>query len=1005
MKKTGSIIPKKIHYCWFGKKTLPKSVEKCIKSWEKYCPDYEIIQWNESNIDLNHSKFAKDAYEAGKWAFVSDALRYQIIYDNGGIYFDTDVEVIKNLDTLLSLEAFMGFEGSDYIASGLGFGGVKGCKIIKEMADIYSGIDFLDNINSVEKISTPILITSFLEKRGLVRNGELQKVGDLTIFPEDYFSPKNPITRLLNITNNTYSIHHYDASWVDSEEKKHIEDLEIRAKELMKEQSKKVSIIIPVYNGANYVRRAIDSALNQTYKNIEVIVVNDGSTDKTDDIVRSYGNRVRYYKKENGGVATALNLGIQKMRGQYFSWLSHDDEYHPEKIEKQVKLAKKYDDNTIIVSNWLIIDQYNNILEKKYISHIIEKYPTAFLAFDRKTWLNFCALLIPKSIFEEYGNFDETLKTTQDYDFLFRISQKSKFKILEDHLLFSRAHPEQGCLSIKNALDDSDIIHYNIISSLSHKEIMEYFNNNIDDMYEVFYSFYNNGYKRAPSIILKHILQFYKDNGNSSMIIQDICEKVLGINDSKINSLEDLINKYNEKKAKPRLLFFSADWLVGGVERVLSVLFNNLSQDYDIILITPYTDKVGLKLNNNIHHFKVSHAYFESCYDFCLFAFSIIYDVDITIGCMNLFEKVLDFYQLLRGTKIRAISSNHEHYLFPYKSKYLNKAVQKRLTAYKNVCASIWLTNFSTKVYNCYNDNGYKIANPNTFEVQNNNIEKKKEKIILCVGRFYDFVKRVDRTLKCFSIVLKSVPDAKLVMVGKYDLNVSVVENEVTTINDLMAKYKLPKEKVEFVGEQENVADFYKAASLLILTSNTEGFPMVFNEAGAYGLPVVCNEIPGLEDIIIDSENGFIVPQDDLVGMAQKVVELLNNNDLRVKMGEKSKELVSRFTVEKICEQWKFVFDEVIKSNDNIKLQEKLNTKLNCEIANYAKSFKDLANELNNIFIYVNQSSDLPVQNVVNNQNRINRYFKLFVRSLKDDGLKSTLKKSIRKIKNKIIKK
>ena len=1011
MGKTSYKIPKKIHYCWFGGKELPESAINCIESWKKYCPDYEIIQWDETNVDLNCSQFVKEAYESKKWAFVSDAFRYKVIYDHGGIYFDTDVEVVRPLDELLKLDAFMGFEGTEYVASGLGFGAAKGSKIMKEIEEIYNNISFADNINSIEKISTPILVTSFLEKKGLIKNGELQKVQELTIFPEDYFSPKNPLTRLLNITENTYSIHHYDASWVNSEEKKYIANLESKAQEIMKKQPKKVSIIIPVYNGSNYVNRAIDSALNQTYKNIEVIVVNDGSIDegKTDNICKSYGNRIRYFKKENGGVASALNFGIEKMRGEYFSWLSHDDEYHPEKIEKQVELAEQLNPDTIVVCNWSIIDEHDKIIGEKYIYEGLEKNPRAFLAFDRNTWLNFCSLLVPKHIFKEYGNFNVTLRTTQDYDLLFRISAHVKFKILNEHLLYSRAHAEQGSLSIKSALNDSDIIHYNIIDSLSHKEIIKYFNNDITGLYNVYDSFFNNGYKRAPAIILKHILKYYEDKKEWSMIYKEVSDKILNIEDQKINDKNIIISKYRDKKTKPRLLFFSAAWFVGGVERVLSVIFKDLAKDYDIILITPHTNQMGLELPNSITHIKLSETYFTYNYDFSLFAFSLAFNVDIAIGCMNLFEKVLNFYQLTAGTKLKTIASNHEHYFFPYTSEYLSERVQHRLDAYKNINASIWLTNYSTKVYNLYNDNGYKIANPNTFTVQDNSIEKKDEKIVLVVGRFYDFVKRVDRTLECFSILLKSVPDAKLVLVGKYDLNVSIVENKNVSINDLIAKFEIPKDRFKFVGEVKNVCDYYKKASVLILTSNSEGFPMVLNEAGSYGLPVVCNEIPGIDDIIINNENGFIVPQDDLKGMAKHISQLLNDNELRVKMGNKAKELTSRFTSEKICNQWRILIKEVLESNDNKSLKKKLESKLHSEIIDNEKFSKQLANELHTIFIYMNNINNRLKNPIINNTNtitvnqtRIIRYYNVLIKSLKENGIKETTIKTLRKIKNKL---
>ena len=132
-------IPKVIHYCWFGKGEMPKLAKKCIRSWKKYCPDYEIICWNEDNFDLSQNRYMREAYEAGKWAFVSDFARLKIIYENGGIYLDTDVEIIKPIDDLTVNRGFMGFDEKGIVATGLGFGAEKGNEIIGEF---FNGITF-----------------------------------------------------------------------------------------------------------------------------------------------------------------------------------------------------------------------------------------------------------------------------------------------------------------------------------------------------------------------------------------------------------------------------------------------------------------------------------------------------------------------------------------------------------------------------------------------------------------------------------------------------------------------------------------------------------------------------------------------------------------------------------------------------------------------------------------------------------------------------------------------
>jgi len=204
----------------------------------------------------------------------------------------------------------------------------------------------------------------------------------------------------------------------------------------------KVSIIIPVYNGANYVKYAIDSALAQTYKNIEIIVVNDGSTDNTEEIVLSYGDKVAYFKKENGGVSTALNIGLEKMSGDYFSWLSHDDEYEKDKISCQIKELSKCDDRAILFSDYAIIDETGKRVDSMKLDHnLLEVYHEKALL---NGMINGITLLIPRQAFDDCGNFNPDLRCTQDYDMWFRMLLKGyHFYHIDKSLAKSRTHVDQ----------------------------------------------------------------------------------------------------------------------------------------------------------------------------------------------------------------------------------------------------------------------------------------------------------------------------------------------------------------------------------------------------------------------------------------------------------------------------------------------------------------------------------------------------------------------------------
>lgn len=204
------MIPKKIHYCWFGRGEKTKLAKKCIGSWKKYCADYEIIEWNEDNFDINYNAYTRYCYENKKWAFLSDYVRLLVINEHGGLYFDTDVEVVKNFDELLTYSAFYGFEDEVYVNTGEGFGAEAGNITVKQMLEEYS--ELLDGQHGV--VGCPILNTQALEKMGFMLDGKMQEIAGAVILPKDFLNPYNDLTGELNKTKNTHSIHWYSKSWL-----------------------------------------------------------------------------------------------------------------------------------------------------------------------------------------------------------------------------------------------------------------------------------------------------------------------------------------------------------------------------------------------------------------------------------------------------------------------------------------------------------------------------------------------------------------------------------------------------------------------------------------------------------------------------------------------------------------------------------------------------------------------------------------------------------------------
>lgn len=216
------MIPKIIHYCWFGGAEKPESVQKCISSWRKYCPDYKIQEWTEADFDVSQNLYCKQAYEAKAWGFVPDYIRLWIVYQYGGIYLDTDVQLLQNLDSLLNLPAFMGFEKDtgNYVNLGQGFGAEPGNRFIADNMHRYDDIVFKYNDGTYNKTPSPVYTTEVLVKHGLdkIQSTQIQTLKHVTVYPADFFCPKSFCTGVIQRTKNTYSIHHFDASWYSDDQ-------------------------------------------------------------------------------------------------------------------------------------------------------------------------------------------------------------------------------------------------------------------------------------------------------------------------------------------------------------------------------------------------------------------------------------------------------------------------------------------------------------------------------------------------------------------------------------------------------------------------------------------------------------------------------------------------------------------------------------------------------------------------------------------------------------------
>ena len=340
---------------------------------------------------------------------------------------------------------------------------------------------------------------------------------------------------------------------------------------MKKEFKPKITIAIPVYNGSNFMKVAIDSAIAQTYDNKEILVINDGSTDngETEKIALSYGNKIRYIKKENGGVATALNLAIKEMKGEYLSWLSHDDMYKPFKLEKQVEVLNKLQDkNTIIFSNVELIDErgdifcttnYSNLLTHEELCQGI--YPVI------KGTVNGCSMLISKECFNKVGLFNENLKTSNDYEMWLRLFKEFNCYLIEEPLIQYRIHKNQDTTKSPYTLKEANKLWVDIINNLTVKEIegwgFEPFNVYMDLYFQMYYSKYNEAYpvayKKAKEIYYKStpkvsiIMPCYNSEKYIEKAIQSVLEQtyrnfeLIIIDDDSTDKTWEIIEQYAKK--------------------------------------------------------------------------------------------------------------------------------------------------------------------------------------------------------------------------------------------------------------------------------------------------------------------------------------------------------------------------------------------------------------------------------------------------------------------------
>lgn len=377
---------------------------------------------------------------------------------------------------------------------------------------------------------------------------------------------------------------------------------------------------------------------------------------------------------------------------------------------------------------------------------------------------------------------------------------------------------------------------------------------------------------------------------------------------------------------KPVLLICCDLWVVGGIERVMVKLIEHFSREYQIVLLSLETKEQGYPVSEEAASVKLTPQFpMPDALRAAILA--KLLNTDIFLGNANQSAEFLPVYECLKLLKIKSVMMNHCHYLYPYHWEcFLSKAMKIRKDAVQSADVVLFLTGISAALCTLNGRRAGVMPNPNTFEVPADTKNPAlRGKNIVAVGRFQDPVKRVDKILETFAGVYRKDPEAKLTLVGKYDPSVCCDESRGKSVGCLLEELKLPPEAVVFAGETIHVEEYYRDARVLLFASECEGFGLVLNEAAAFGIPAVAYYYSGIEDIITDGQNGFIVEKEQTGRAAEKTALLLEDDELFCKMSQNAVSMAERFTEEKVFGKWEEVF-RILRSAPGTRreLEEKL---------------------------------------------------------------------------------
>lgn len=700
-----------------------------------------------------------------------------------------------------------------------------------------------------------------------------------------------------------------------------------------------VSIIIPVYNGSDYLKDAIDSALKQTYQNIEVLVINDGSNDEgeTTRIALSYGERIRYFNKKNGGVATALNLGIKNMKGKYFSWLSHDDMYTPNKIYYEISIINQLvNKSTILAGGYKVVNTFGEYLYEVNLNSLYKtddlKKPLFALL---RGGINGCSLLIEKSHFKRVGMFDPALKTTQDYDLWFKMFRFQDFYYYTESNVLSRSHEAQGSRSMADYhLKSCNELWINMMDNLTEPERIQNDGSNYM-FYRNIYNFlkvntqYHCAIEHANQKAVEYLIKEY----NTVLKQEGVSTKELGID---LSFLEKVIIPLKNQKIRIAVVIYENNFTIYVLNK-LKELLNELSSLIPIFIINigHYTECINAVTDKATElYLPLENSNTEQISNLLKFL-----GISILVLASDCSYENLKLIKSTERYSIKSIFLHCTHQVGKHNELFnINKLI-KASESLKKANIVLWADINNAQAYSILSDNGLYFPMEITEkgeECTNPSIESYK---FIYIEEFNKANNSSRILLNIYSKIKKLKPETELFIVALDNADTFTLKSEY---EEEIAKRGLLASDIHISNQREEIVEFYKHANMQIVFAHKKNHSFLYADALTYGVPfILIGEFAN--NMIINECSGAIIAQESSVDdIVEKILEFQTHSDHVEGARNKISVLKDYFLLNKICRR----LLKIINYVDN-KTEEKVeHIDIKCDLTDVKKFLSTLFSDL-----------------------------------------------------------